>query len=30
MEGTTWRGEEKGKESITRGREEAKKLAAHF
>jgi hypothetical protein len=30
VEGTTWRRKEKGEESIARGREEARKLAAHF
>jgi len=28
VEGTTWRGKEKGEESIARGQAEAKKLAA--
>jgi FMN-dependent NADH-azoreductase len=30
VEGTTWRGKEKGEESIARGQAEAKKLAANF
>jgi FMN-dependent NADH-azoreductase len=30
VEGTTWGGKEKGRESIARGQEEAKKLAADF
>jgi FMN-dependent NADH-azoreductase len=30
VEGATWRGKEKGEEAITRGQEEAKKLAAYF
>ena len=30
VEGTTWGGKEKGEESIARGQEEAKKLAADF
>ena len=30
VEGTTWGGKEKGKESVARGQEEAKKLAADF
>jgi FMN-dependent NADH-azoreductase len=30
VEGTTWRGKEKGEESIARGQEKAKKLAADF
>ena len=30
VEGTTWRGKEKGEESIARGQAEAKKLAADF
>ena len=30
VEGTTWRGKQKGQESIARGQEEAKKLAADF
>jgi FMN-dependent NADH-azoreductase len=30
VEGTTWFGKEKGEETIARGREEAKRLAADF
>jgi FMN-dependent NADH-azoreductase len=30
VEGTSWRGEEKGKNSVERGKEAARKLAAHF
>jgi len=30
VEGTTWRGKEKGEESIARGQAEAKRLAADF
>jgi FMN-dependent NADH-azoreductase len=30
VEGTTWRGKDKGEESIARGQAEAKKLAADF
>ncbi len=30
VEGTTWGGKAKGEESVARGREEAKKLAADF
>jgi FMN-dependent NADH-azoreductase len=30
VEGTTWGGKEKGKQSVARGQEEAKRLAADF
>jgi hypothetical protein len=30
VEGTSWRGEERGKHNVERGKEAARELAAHF